>query len=241
MGTEATLVPDARYYKTRALFVAAGSVIALAANAIHPDLPVAVREAHALIAARADWRVTHLAIIVAALLLSFGLSGLAVAARSRSGVERLALISTIVGASVVAVSIGIDGFAEKVLSDAWANGPAAQRAQDLVAATPIQLIHVGLFYIWAGIFWGVSFVLYGWAILESRTFPLWFGWAAAISGFLVCIVTAAQYVSPRDSVEITLRILLFVEILWTLVLGRFMWRLELRRSAPLRSANKIVQ
>lgn len=224
---EGGAVPNARYYKVCAICAIMGALVALAANAIHPDLPIDVREAHALIASRADWRTTHLGIIVAALLLSYGFTGLAFACGLEGpGVERLALLSTIVGASVVAVAIGIDGFAEKTLADAWANAPAAQREQYLIAATPIQLIHVGLFYIWAGIFWGLSFILYGWAILESRTFPVWFGWTAAVGGFLVCIVTAVQYLSPRDSVEITLRLLLFVEILWALALGWFMLRLS---------------
>jgi len=219
---------NAQYYRVYAIFIVAGGLLALAANVIHPDLPINVRDAHALIASRADWRVTHLAIIVTAMLLAYGFAGLtsACARPNSSGMERLALLSIVVGASVIAVSIGIDGFAEKTLSDLWANAPAAQKAEYLIAATPLQLIHVGLFYVWAGIFWGVGFVLYGRAILDSRTFPAWFGWSAVVGGVLVCIVTAAQYLSPRESVEITLRLLLFVEILWTLTLGWFMWRLS---------------
>jgi hypothetical protein len=220
---------NAQYYRICAIFIVAGGLLALAANVIHPDLPTGVREAHALIASRADWRVTHLGIILAAVTLAYGFTGLAFACArpGSSGIERLALLSVIVGAGVVAVSIGIDGFAEKTLSDLWANAPAAQKGQYLIAATPLQLIHVGLFYVWAGIFWGLGFVLYGWAILDSHAFPAWLGWSAFVSGVLVCIVTAAQYLSPRDSVEIALRLLLFVEILWTLTLGWFMWRLSL--------------
>lgn len=218
-------MPNPRYYKICAIFAILGSVVALAANVVHPDLPVGVREAHALIASRADWRPTHGAIIVAAMLLSFGLAGIASACRrGGSSVERLALVSTIVGASVVAVSIGIDGFAEKAVSDAWLSAAPPQREQLLIAAMPLQLIHVGLFYVWAGIFWGVAFILYGWAILESRAFPAWFGWTAALGGLGVCIVTAAQYLQVHDSVELTLRGLLFVEILWTLASGWFLWR-----------------
>ena len=206
----------------------AGGLLALAANAVHPDLPVGVREAHALIASRADWRITHVGIIVAALMLAYGFAGLASACArpGSSGIERVGLLSVVVGAGVVAVSIGIDGFAEKTLSDLAANAPAALKAQYLIAATPIQLIHVGLFYVWAGIFWGLGFVLYGWAILDTRQFPAWLGWSAFVGGCLVCIVTVAQYLSPHDSVEITLRLLLFVEILWTLALSWFMWRLS---------------
>lgn len=217
---------NARFFRICAISVVVGAVLALVANAIHPDLPIGVREAHALIASRADWRGTHLAIILAALLLSFGFAGLTFAcAGSGSGVERLALLSIIVGTSVVAVSIGIDGFAEKTLADMWSSAPPAQKAQYLTAAMPIQLIHVGLFYVWAGIFWGVSFVLYGWAMLENRLFPAWLGWVAAAGGVLVCAATAAQYLSPHDSVEISLRILLLVESLWALALGWFMWRM----------------
>jgi len=219
-------MPNIRYYKICAVLVVIGSVIALAANIVHPDLPAGVREAHARIASRADWRPTHGFIIVAALLLSFGLAGVASACRrSGSVVERLALLSTIIGASVVAVSIGIDGFAEKTVSDAWLNAAPGQREQLLIAAMPLQLIHVGLFYVWAGIFWGVSFIFYGWAILESRAFPAWFGSTAALGGIGVCIVTVAQYLGPHDSVEVALRVLLFVEILWTFASGWFLWRL----------------
>jgi len=218
-------MPNARYFKICAGFAIAGSIAALVANVVHPDLPIGVREAHALIASRADWRATHGAIILAALFLSYGLAGLALACRQRgSSIERLALISTIIGASVVAVSIGLDGFAEKVISDAWLNAPLAQKDQYLIAAMPLQLIHVGLFYVWGGIFWGLAFILYGSAILESRAFPAWFGWTAVVGGLAVCGVTTAQYLSPNGTVEIAFRILLFIEILWTLTLGWFLWR-----------------
>lgn len=217
---------NARFVKVCALFIVAGAIVALIANVIHPDLPIGVREAHALIASRADWRTTHLAIIIAALLLAYGFSGLTCACADRgSGIGRLAWFTIGVGTAVVAVSIGIDGFAEKTLADAWANAPlGAQKAQYLTAAMPIQLIHVGLFYVWAGIFWGAGFILYGWAMLESRTFPAWLGWIALVGGVLVCLATAGQYLAPRDSVEIALRVLLLLESLWTLALGWFMWR-----------------
>lgn len=221
--------PGTTNYRLYAIFTVAGALLALVVNVVHPDLPVDVREAHALIASRADWRITHVGIIIAALLLLYGLTGFAFAARTKSGVERMALLSLIVGASVVAVSIGIDGFAEKTLSDAWASAPAAQRAGLLVAATPIQLIHVGLFYVWAGIFWGLGFIFYGAAIVESRTFPAWLGWSAVCGGILVSIVTVSQYLGPHDSMEIALRLLLFVEIVWTMAMGWFMWRLQPQR------------
>ncbi len=186
---------NARFLKVCAIFIVAGATVALIANFIHPDLPIGVREAHALIASRADWRGTHLAIIIAALLLAYGFGGLTCACADRgSGIGRLALFTIGVGTAVVAVSIGIDGFAEKTLADAWANAPlGAQKAQYLTAAMPIQLIHVGLFYVWAGIFWGAGFVLCGWAMLESRTFPVWMGSIALVGGVLVCIVAASQY------------------------------------------------
>lgn len=218
-------MPNARYFKVCAVFAIAGSIVALVANVVHPDLPIGVRDAHALIASRADWRATHGAIILAALLLSYGLAGLALACRQRgSSIEQLALMSTIIGASVVAVSIGLDGFAEKTISDAWLNAPLAQKDQYLIAAMPLQLIHVGLFYVWGGIFWGVAFIFYGCAILESRAFPAWLGWTAVAGGVGVCGVTTAQYLSPHDTVEIAFRMLLFIEILWTLTLGWFLWR-----------------
>jgi hypothetical protein len=63
---------NARFVKVCALFIVAGAIVALIANVIHPDLPIGVREAHALIASRADWRATHLAMFNAALLEAYG-------------------------------------------------------------------------------------------------------------------------------------------------------------------------
>lgn len=204
----------------------AGAVLAIVVNVLHPDLPIGVREAHALIASRGDWRGVHLGIIAAAMLLSYGLLAFASACGNvrSAGLERFGLLTAIVGASVIAVAIGIDGFVEKALSDAWVAAAPGQRAQYLTAAMPVQLIHVGLFYVWAGLWWGVALFFYGLAIVLGRAFPVWFGWTGVVGGACVTIAAVAQYVSPHDSVEIALRVLLFVLSLWMVLAGVFLWR-----------------
>jgi hypothetical protein len=139
------------------------------------------------------------------------------------GWEQFGVLTTVVAAAVVAVAIGIDGFVEKALSDAWASAPPTQKSQYLVAATPVQLIHVGLFYVWSCLYWGVPFVFYGLAILCGRAYAAWFGWIAVTVGGLLTLAAIAQYIAPHDTVEVALRVLLLVLSLWVVIAGAFLW------------------
>jgi hypothetical protein len=53
--------------------------------------------------------------------------------------------AALLGAAVLIVAIGIDGFTAKALADAFANSPASEKASARIAGHAVELMHTGLF------------------------------------------------------------------------------------------------
>lgn len=209
----------------------AGAVLAVLVNILHPDVQYGMNQTRAVIASRSDWRMIHLGIIISALLLTYAFTALtiSIARNSPSGFQWFGLVTTVVAAAVIMVAIGLDGFADKMLSDLWSRTPPAGRPPLLAAGYAIYLVHEGLFYIWAGLFFGVAYVFYGAALVQSEVYPKLFGQIGTIIGGAGALIGAAQYLVINDVLEVALRVVLFAATLWLLVLGAFMWRYAGRR------------
>jgi hypothetical protein len=207
-----------------------GAALGLALNVIHPDLPVRINDARALIASQGEWRAVHIGIMVAILFLTYGFIALAISISPNAlwGFQWLGVATFGIGAATCMVAIGLDGFADKTLADLWAASAGAAKSQLLSTGYAVQLLHAGLFYVWAGLLFGLAYVFYGLALLQSSLYAKLWGQTAVVIGTLQAVLGTAQYLLMNDSIELALRAVLFLTLLWTLLLGGLM----LRNSAP---------
>lgn len=211
----------------------AGALLAIVLNIVHPDITGGVNATREVIASHSDWRATHLGIMVSCLLLTCAFMALAllIARKRTSEFQWFGIVVIAVGAAVVMVAIGIDGYADKTLADLWSRASPADRPALLAAGDAIYLVHEGLFYVWAGLFFGVAYVFYGLALMQSQTYPTRFGQIAVAVGSAETLIAAVQFLVLNDALEIALRIVLFAATLWLLALGALMWR-DARQSPP---------
>jgi hypothetical protein len=82
--------------------------------------------------------------------------------------DRLGFAAAFLGAAVLIVAIGIDGFTTKAIADAFANSPASDKASVRIVGHAVEM-HTGLFFIWLPLFFGVPLMLLGFAIPISSS------------------------------------------------------------------------
>ena len=213
---------------TGGLFIV-GAVIGLVGNALHPH--TADPDAAAIVRAIAQdgaWVWIHLAIIVAILLITGGLVGLAEQFKGTSAapLSRLGLAAALVGGAVVTISLAVDGFGMKVLALSSAAAPAAEVATAQRIAIAVRNADFGIWSIGMLVFFGVAFACFGLAMRESRQFPSWFGWVAVVGagGATVAAllrIAASEDVQAAESIFLVSSVLL---TLWALALGVRLWR-----------------
>jgi hypothetical protein len=62
--------------------------------------------------------------------------------------SRVGFAQVLLGAAVLIVAIGIDGFTTKALADAFADAPQSDKAAARIVGHAVELMHTGLFFIW---------------------------------------------------------------------------------------------
>jgi hypothetical protein len=211
-----------------ALFIS-GAIIGLVGNGLHPhtaDLDGAAT-VHA-IAGNGAWVAIHLAIIVAILLVIGGLVGLAEEMTGTTGepLAQLGLTAALLGGAVVTVSLAIDGFVMKALSDASVSATGTNAALALRISVALKDVDFGIWSIGMLAFFGVAFACFGGAVIASRRYPGWFGWIAVI-GAAGSAVAALLQIAASGEVQ-TAETLFFASslllTLWVLAIGILMWR-----------------
>src|SRR5437867_7145601 len=65
---------------------------------------------------------------------------------------------------------------------AWASAPKGEKAVAFRVADALVQIQWALDGVWILIFFGVTFILYGVAVLLSDVYPKWLGWVAVGGG-----------------------------------------------------------
>ena len=213
---------------TGSLFIL-GAVIGLVGNALHPHTadPDAAATVRA-IAQNGAWVWIHLTIIVAILLILGGLVGLAEQLKGTSAalLARLGLAATLVGGAVVTISTAVDGFGMKALALSSAAAPAAEAATAQRIAIAVRNADFGMWSIGMLVFFGAGFACFGLAVVASRQFPSWFGWAAVVGAGGAAVaallqIAASAEVQAAETIFLVSSLLL---TLWTLWAGVLMWR-----------------
>gem|GEM_PF-1705742 len=172
----------------------AGAVIAIAGNALHPRTSASeigdTAAYLALVNGSENWVAVHAVIVFGSLLFLFAQSALLRVLRSTPGglIAQVALSFAVLGGAVNLVDLLIDGTAMPELARQWQEAAAADQNLILHTAEAVRAVDFGLL---SGImiaFFGVPFLLFGWATAVSGTFPRWLGLTGAAGGLAIFAV-----------------------------------------------------
>jgi hypothetical protein len=173
--------------KIGAILAIGGTMLLFTGSALHPmDAdPADAVAAFTEYAADPMWVASHLvqlagiALMVAALLLlsqQLEAAGARVWPRLASGTAAAAL-------AVSAALQAVDGIALKVMVDAWAAAPSAQKETAFYAAFAVRQVEIGLASV-VSLMFGLTAALYGVALLGDRQYPKWLAALAFAGGLL---------------------------------------------------------
>jgi hypothetical protein len=202
----------------------AGAFLAIIGNLLHPPLPTDAIAAHTIIAQQRYWDVVHLIIILAAVCLAVFFVALAAESATPHGRAWSWTGATVglLGAAVLIVGIGIDGYAGKALANMYQAARDNERFVHLHVAEGISLLHTGLLYVWLMLFFGVPFVAYGLGGLAEGWWKPWISWLAIGVGGIVAVVSAVAYIAPSEEITRLLGMLALVTTLWVILVARWL-------------------
>lgn len=137
------------------------------------------------------WEAVHLGQFVGVLLALGGLLVLHRVVRTanqrRPLIARLAASTTVATAAVWAVLQGLDGVGLKQAVDAWVSASGAERAVRFASAETVRWLEWG-FQSYFRALLGLSFVLFGAAILTGRRIASWLGWTSVLGGLSSVVI-----------------------------------------------------
>ncbi|MFQ5995530.1 MAG: DUF4386 family protein [Acidiferrobacterales bacterium] len=146
-------------------------------------------------------------------------------AKERAGwLARFGVVTAVVSLAATAVLQAIDGVALKAMVDNWADATPDHKPATFQAAFAVRQIEVGMASLMAILF-GITMLLYGFAIAASRIYPRWLGWVAVCAGAGTIAggwITAHTGFSLRTmTIAAPFNLLMVV---WMVVMGVLMWR-----------------
>jgi hypothetical protein len=198
-----------------------GTGLAIVGNLAHPTMPTEGHAALTIVAGMDAWTWIHFIVVVAALLTLLSLVGILQLARNAVA-ARLGLIVGGVGAAVLIVAFGIDGFTTKAISDLWASAGPAEQPTLLLIGHAIELVHTGLFYLWLPLFLGGPPLLFGVAFWGggARILGVW----GVAAGLAAIGIGCWCFLTRQFAVELAPLAAAFASVLWfgaaNLVAGR---------------------
>ena len=213
-----------------ALSAIAGAIIFMIANIAHPRSPnIEVTRAQIeTVAASSIWMSDHLVLFFSGLLLLVGLVAIQRSIPSGPGAAwaQLGSLAAVVSTSVWAVLMALDGITSKVIHNAWAAAPKAQKAAALRVAEMMEEIDIGIFSIYIILFFGLTFLLYGLAVAMSESYPKWLGWVAVVLALASLIVGIVQAFTGLSVLVTNTLFASFSSLLtlWVLIMGILTWR-----------------
>ena len=203
-----------------------GALAAFAGSIAHPVLPSTVDETLQLVAGVEAWRGVHLTIMVGVVLFlgAFLALGHDLPLGVAWALARLGSGAATFGAALAVVNLAIDGFGLKLMADAWAAAPPAQKPELLRVGQAVLAVQTGLFYAWVAAFLGLPFLLFGLALTRSRHYPAWSGWLGIFGGALMLAYGVVQLHGEIAGVGPLFYRAAVIPIAWMLLMGVLMWR-----------------
>jgi hypothetical protein len=222
-------MPGQSLYRLGAVCFVLGGITGAAGQLLHPlpdpDDPQSFVN---IISASSNWIIIHLVGLAA---FWFTLAGLVALARSINGdwgktLAWLGLVCAVASTGAATVWMTIDGFGMPGIAGAWAAAPAAEQGTAFRVADAIEEIILALFSINLIFWFGLTFALYGLAIILSDTWPKWLGWMALVGAIGCALSGLAQIYTGRDNIVTHVLVPIFVVLLGVFapIMGFFMWR-----------------
>lgn len=206
----------------------AGAVLALVGNLLHPRISEFDDPAQELLGKiGAAWIPIHLVILLATLLILFGLYGVvrSLKAGRAQPLARVALGTLLVAAPVAVVSLAVDGYATGAAAEAATAAATEDRAVAQVAFEAVEQVSWALFMALVLMVLGVAPVALGLAIAAGDEYPTVFGWPAVAVGGGSIVAGAIGYLGgPSAAFFILFTVTSGLLTLWVLALGVTLWR-----------------
>jgi hypothetical protein len=203
-----------------------GAPLGIAVNGLHPPLPRDGEVALRIIAQTSGWPLIHLGIIAALLLLAGSLLAISRSidrGRSRA-IAEFGLLAAVVGITIMAADIAIDGYATRPLARAWLDATPAEQRVAFHVALGVLSAQEALFFLGFAIVFGLTFVLYGAAVSGSGIYPRCLGTIAVIAGAGSLVLGVGFFLRAGWATAIFLHGLALILTLWVLTMGSLLWR-----------------
>ena len=143
---------------------------------------------------------------------------------SGTGWSRIAAGGAIASLAATAALQAVDGIALKVMVDAWAVAPAAQKEGAFHAAFAVRQVEIG-FASMLSLFFGLTVTVYGVALLVGPTYPKWMGGLAIAGGVSTTVAGVVMAYTGFSGLAMAINMpASAVLLVWMLTLGVLMWR-----------------
>lgn len=207
-----------------------GAILGLVLNILHPRT-ADLQDIEALLRLAADspsWQWLHLGLAAAVTLIVIGMVVFTRSMPQGAGADwaRLAFHVLVLGAAMWLVWCGLMGYTQKAVADAWAASGDADRAALQQVGFAAVKASGAMAILGAALFFGVAFVLYGWAVVQSQAYPALFGWIAVVFGVAGVIVGSELFLYGPSVLwtNVLFPIVSLVLTLWFLLAGWMTWR-----------------
>lgn len=173
------------------------------------------------------WRFDGLILLLAIVLVTAGTVAVAKSLEG-AGVDGLAVygrLAAVVGAPLAVLDFGLTTFAIKEQADVFAGATGQDQVGAFWATNSLDQLITAVFNTWSVLVLGLGPLLLGAAVLRSRRYPTWLGWAAVVGG-LVCLGTGLSGLMMSDQDPLTIPFVagsLLVTI-WGLGAGWVLWQ-----------------
>jgi len=199
-------------------------------NVLHPRVndPANTKAFLRQVAESTIWVGDHVGIIFAVLLVTGGLVAVYRSITSGPGAAwaRLGFAAALVSAGLGFVTFAVEGIAIKRVAVAWASAPRGEKAVAFRVADALVQIQWALSSVWILIFFGVTFILYGVAVVLSDVYPKWLGWVAVGGGLGSSLLGLHIGYHGASSLVFNILFPIFSILLtaWIFMMGVLLWR-----------------
>jgi hypothetical protein len=170
----------------------------------------------------------HVGIVVSGLIRLGGLVALTASFTVGYGSAwaRIALTGAIIGSAVSVVLFAIDGMASQRLAIEWAQALPGDLETAYRISQSNQFVGFAVYGLWIMVFFGLTYIAYGLAVVTSRDYPRWLGWVAIAGGVAGFAIGYFQYFYGLGDL-LTNKLFpasAIVLALWTVIMGGLLWR-----------------